>query len=98
MIEEVTLEQKKEISQIMWKGRLRLILNGCKFALGLFCANLFCMFIAIKFFADATPGIISGFLTTSTVINTLFMYYSFYQSFKKNNDIVLEKIKAVLKK
>lgn len=96
-IKEATPEQRKEIAKIMVKARLDLLGTSAKFALGLFSANFITISIGKYFLKDTDPDMQLYFQFISVVINMIFMTLYLDGKLKKNSDIVVSKIKEILK-
>lgn len=95
---ELTPEQKKEVSKIISKARINLSFIAIKFAIGLFAANFISLFVGIQFLKDVDPEMQVGFEFVSMAANFIFMAAYLNGQIKANSDIVVSKIKEVLKK
>src|SRR5277367_3422916 len=92
-----TEEQKKEIAKILSEARRNLFWTAAKSSLGLFSANLLSFVIGIVLLNDCAVEIQVGFKLVSIFLNVMFMATYFNRQMKSNSDIVVSKIKEVLK-
>jgi Na+-driven multidrug efflux pump len=97
MIPEPSPEQQKEIKKILSKGRLSLVLIGLKYGVGLFLSNLAALLIGAQILKDVEPETIQYFIVAAMFVNFLFMASYLHRLLKRNNDIVMERIKEILK-
>jgi hypothetical protein len=96
--DKATPEQRKEVSKILFNGRLSILGTTAKFGVGLFLANLISIFIGTQFLKDVDPEMQVGFQFVSLVVNAVFAMLYLSDRLKKNTDTVVSKIKEVLKK
>lgn len=94
---EVTPEQRKEISKILFNARLGLLAIGAKFTAGLFIANSIAILIGNYVLKDVDPEMRTGFQFVSITANIIFMTLYLDRQFKANNDRVVSRVKEILK-
>jgi len=97
-MDEITPEQKKAIQKILFKGRLSLLGLWAKFSLGLFGANILCIFIGGYFLKDTDPEQMAYFETVCFILNFIFAATYIHRQVVALNDIVRNKLLEVLKK
>lgn len=95
---EITPEQYKAVSKIIFRARLNLLAIGAKFAVGLFGSNLICILIEARYLVDTDPEQQAYFQIVSMAINFVFMAHYLYSKLKQNSEEVILKVKEVLKK
>lgn len=97
-IKDATPEQQKEISKILFRTQVSLLGITAKFGVGLFLANMVSILFGKYFLQDTDPEMQVGFQMVSLIINAIFMIRYLNRQTVKTNDILVEKIKEVLKK
>jgi len=93
-----TPEQKKEIDKILRAARPKTIWIGIKFSFGFFFSNLAAFLIGFWFLKDSDPEVLGNFQFVAIFANFIFMMIYLYRQLKLHGDIVVSKIKEVLKK
>ena len=96
--EELTLEERKEVTKILSQGRNGMVWASIKFSVGLLTANLISMIVGALLLFDADPSFIVGYQVFSIILNMVFMVKYFNRQMKKNDDTLKEKLKQFLKK
>jgi cytochrome c biogenesis protein CcdA len=97
-LEETTLEKRKEIKKIISKAKINLFFSALKFVLGIFLTNFACNLIIIFLLTDVDPQNKVHFQMATMVINSMFMAVYFNGQIKKNNILLENKIKEILKR
>lgn len=95
--EEMTKEQSKKVTKILFKSFLSVVFIALKFSFTLLAANLFCLFLGIRLLIDAAPGVLTGFAMVSGFTNAIFLWLHFNKQFKSQQDSVEKQIKEVFK-
>lgn len=96
-LEKATPEQRKLISKILLKSKFSTLLILVKFVLGLFLANLICIFVGNRFLSDTDPEVQVWFHFVCVFTNAIFMSIYLNDRVRKLSDIVVSKVKEVLK-
>lgn len=96
--EDLTPDQKKQISKILFNSRLSLVGLSAKFSVGLFLSNLLVFLINFYCLKDTDPEMQQGFVYLSVFLNFIFMIWYLHDRANKLNQKVQEKVKEVLKK
>lgn len=97
-MDEITPEQKKKISSIVFRFRANLLWLWAKFSVGLFGANAVCIFFGGYLLRDVDPEQLLMFEMVSFAINFIFMMCIFNRQLKAANDIFKNKLLEVIKK
>lgn len=96
--EDLSEEERSEVTKALSKSRLNFLFSAIKFLLGLFIANTLTLLLGHYFTVDANPTAWLWFCLTTSVTNGIFLSRYFTSQMDKNNDILTSKIKEILKK
>jgi hypothetical protein len=96
-LEKATSEQRKKISKILTRSKLSTGFILVKFLLGLSLANFISVSVGQKILADTDPEVQVWFHFVCVVINAIFMSIYLNDRLRKLSDIVVGKVKEVLK-
>lgn len=96
-LKEATSEQCKEISKILFRARLRIFWITLKFILGLFLANMAAIVVTFFLLFNISSEGQNAFKFISMAINSIFMGRYFHLRVKASRDILILKIKEILK-
>ena len=95
---ELNEEQKKQLTDLLFKSKLKYLLIATVYVCSLFLSNVACIVFGNWYLADRDPDMIMGFRFLCTLTNLAFLTVFFNRAMEANHDIVMSKIKQIVTK
>jgi uncharacterized membrane protein (DUF485 family) len=96
--EELTKEEQVAMTKLLSKARFGLLFAAFKFLLGLFVSNILTLAFGHYLLGDPSETTWFWFCLVTSIVNSIFLSRYFSSQMDKNNDILMSKIKEILKK
>lgn len=95
---ELTPEKKRQVSDVLFKSKVRYLILSVVYIAALFASNVACVVFGNWYLADKDPDMITGFRFLCTLTNLAFLTIFFNRALESNHDSVMGKIKDIVTK